>query len=109
MWQTPLDRSKIVLSRGIAKGSKGVIPCGGHDPPISTAGDKLAWKKAQNTLKKAKISLTINRATPKLSPFCTANVWLPRNDPSAATSLNHKIIANNVAKNPIVSSVPPLA
>jgi len=51
----------------------------------------------------------MNKATPKLSPFCTANVWLPMNDPSAATSRNHKIIANSVAKNPIVSSVPPLA
>ena len=42
--KAPLDNNKIVLSRGIAKGSKGVIPCGGQIPPISIAGDKLEWK-----------------------------------------------------------------
>jgi hypothetical protein len=51
----------------------------------------------------------MKRATPKLSPFCTAKVWFPKKDPSAATSRNHKIIANNVAKNPKVKNVPPLA
>jgi hypothetical protein len=56
---------------------------------------------------KKKTSLTINKATPKFNPFCTAKVWLPKYDPSAATSRNHKIIANNVAKNPKVNSVPP--
>ena len=56
----PLDNNKIVFNNGIAKGSKAVIPCGGHTPPISTAGDKLECKKAQNTLKKANTSLTIN-------------------------------------------------
>jgi len=30
-----------VLSKGIAKASKGVIPNGGQEPPISIAGDKL--------------------------------------------------------------------
>ena len=58
---------------------------------------------------KKKISLTINKATPRLRPFCTAKVWLPINDPSATTSRNHKIMANNVAKNPSDSNVPPLA
>lgn len=52
----PLDNNKKVLSNGIAKGSNGVIPKGGQVPPISIAGDKLEWKKAQNTDKKAKIS-----------------------------------------------------
>ena len=36
-------------------------------------------------------------------------MWCPRNDPSADTSRNHKIIANKVDKNPNVNSVPPLA
>jgi hypothetical protein len=40
--QTPDERSKKVLSKGIAKGFKGVIPIGGQIPPISIAGDKLA-------------------------------------------------------------------
>jgi len=64
---------------------------------------------AQKMLIKKKTSLTINKATPKLRPFCTANVWLPKNDPSATTSRNQRIIANNVAKNPINANVPPLA
>jgi hypothetical protein len=41
LWQTPLDNNKKVLSKGIAKGSKGEIPKGGQIPPISIAGDKL--------------------------------------------------------------------
>ena len=56
----PLDNNKKVFNSGIANGSKAVIPWGGHTPPISIAGDKLEWKKAQNTLKKAKTSLIIN-------------------------------------------------
>jgi hypothetical protein len=37
----PEDNNKIVFNNGIAKGSKGVIPCGGQTPPISIVGDKL--------------------------------------------------------------------
>lgn len=39
--------------------------------------------------------------TPRVRPFCTANVWHPRYDPSAETSRNHRIIANSVDRNPI--------
>jgi len=45
-------------------------------------------------LKKNNASDTINKATPILSPFCTANVWLPKYVPSDITSLNHKDIDN---------------
>jgi hypothetical protein len=58
-----------VFNNGIAKGSNGVIPCGGHTPPISIVGDKLEWKKAQKTLKKANTSLIINNTTPIVKPF----------------------------------------
>ena len=58
---------------------------------------------------KKKISLTMNRATPRLRPFCTANVWLPSNVPSATTSRNHRIMALSVARNPSRTRVPPLA
>ena len=58
---------------------------------------------------KKNISLTMNSATPRLRPFCTANVWLPSNVPSATTSRNHKIIAPTVATNPKATRVPPLA
>ena len=48
--------------------------------------------------KKNNASDTINNATPILSPFCTANVWLPKYVPSEITSLNHNDIDNIKAK-----------
>jgi len=45
-------------------------------------------------LKKNSASDTINKATPILSPFCTAKVWLPKYVPSDITSLNHNDIDN---------------
>ena len=72
--KAPLDNNKKVFNNGIAKGSKGVIPNGGQDPPISTAGDKLEWKKAQNIDKKANTSLTINNTIPSINPFFTCFV-----------------------------------
>jgi len=58
---------------------------------------------------KKKISLTMNNATPRFKPFCTANVWLPSSVPSATTSRNHRIMALTVAKNPRPTRSPPLA
>lgn len=60
----PEDNNNNVLSKGIAKGFNGSTPKGGHWPPISIAGDKLEWKKAQNIEKKANTSLTIKRTIP---------------------------------------------
>jgi len=51
----------------------------------------------------------MNKATPRLRPFCTAKVWLPNKVPSATTSRNHKIMALTVANNPKITRVPPLA
>jgi hypothetical protein len=70
----PDDNSKIVFNKGIAKGSNASIPKGGQLAPISIAGAKLEWKKAQNIDKKAKISDTINNATPIVNPVCTSLV-----------------------------------
>jgi hypothetical protein len=50
------------------------IPIGGHFAPNSMVGDKALWKNAQKIAKKNKASETINKATPILSPFCTAKV-----------------------------------
>jgi len=97
----------IVFSSGISYGDSGSIPCGGQCEPSSTVGARALWKKAQNRDRKKNTSLTMNRATPSVSPFCTANVWLPRYAPSAETSRNHRIIANRVARNPNVTSVSP--
>lgn len=47
MIKAPLDNNQIVFNNGIDKGSNGVIPIGGQDPPISIAGERLEWKKAQ--------------------------------------------------------------
>lgn len=58
---------------------------------------------------KKNTSLTMNKATPRLRPFCTANVWFPNNVPSATTSRNHRVIALTVVINPIATRVPPLA
>ena len=43
MINAPLDNNTTVVSNGIAKGSKGVIPTGGHCPPISILGTILEW------------------------------------------------------------------
>ena len=55
-------------------------------------GDKALWKNAQNIARKKSASDTINKATPILSPFCTAKVWLPKYVASDITSLNHSDI-----------------
>ena len=44
--------------------------------------------------KKNKASDTINKATPRLSPLCTAREWLPKYVPSAIISLNQNDIDN---------------
>jgi len=47
------DNNKInVFNKGTPQGSKGFILVGGHTDPISIAGDKLEWKKAQKKSKK---------------------------------------------------------
>ncbi len=58
---------------------------------------------------KKKTSLTMNKATPRFKPFCTAKVWFPKSVPSATTSRNHRIIALTVATKPKLRRVPPLA
>jgi hypothetical protein len=105
----PDDNRIIVFSNGISNGLSGSIPAGGQCAPSSTVGARALWKYAQKIEIKKNTSLTINKATPKLRPFCTAKVWLPKNDPSATTSRNQRIMANSVAKKPNSNSVPPLA
>ena len=91
---TPEDNKITVFNKGSSKGFIESIPNGGHFAPNSIVGDKALWKKAQNIAKKNNASDTINKATPMFSPFCTANVWLPRYVPSDITSLNHNDIDN---------------
>lgn len=82
----------MVLSKGNSKGFIALIPIGGHWAPNSTVGDNELWKYAQNIAKKNNPSETINKATPKLRPLCTAKVWLPKYVPSDITSLNQNDI-----------------
>lgn len=104
MIDAPEESSRIVFSRGISYGDSASIPVGGQCAPSSTAGARALWKYAQNRLTKKNTSEMINSATPRLRPFCTANVWHPRYEPSADTSRNHRIIANSVDRNPIPTS-----
>lgn len=68
----------ILYHAPLSKGFIATIPRGGHWAPSSTVGDNALWKNAQKTLKKNKASDAINKATPKLSPRCTATVWSPK-------------------------------
>ena len=74
----PIVLRFTVLSKGNSKGLTGSIPIGGHWAPNSIVGVKALWKNAQNIAKKNKASETINKSTPKFSPFCTARVWFPK-------------------------------
>lgn len=62
----------------LTKGFTGSIPAGGHWAPNSIVGVSALWKNAQKIAKKNKASETINKSTPKFSPFCTARVWFPK-------------------------------
>lgn len=75
--ETPEERRTAVFSRGTPKGSKGVMPVGGQQPPISGVGAKLAWKKAQKKPRKKKTSDVIKRIIPYRRPFWTGGVWCP--------------------------------
>ena len=96
---TPEDNKITVFNNGNSKGFTELIPSGGHLAPNSIVGDSELWKKAQNIAKKNNASDIINKATPILIPFCTANVWLPKYVPSDIISLNHKDIENITAIN----------
>lgn len=72
------ELSKIaVFNSGTEKGLRGSIPRGGQHTPISIAGDKLLWKKAQKKETKNKTSETINSKKPIFKPFTVAFVWKP--------------------------------
>ena len=79
-----------VLSKGTEKGFKACIPRGGHWIPISIAGDKLLWKKAQKKEKNNNISETIKRINPIFKPCKVLLVWKPWYVLSLITSFNQK-------------------
>ena len=66
---TPEARRTAVLRRGTLNGSKGMMPEGGQQPPISGDGARLEWKKAQKKPRKKKTSDVINKIIPYRSPF----------------------------------------
>jgi len=63
------DKSNMnVLSNGTPHGLKGSILFGGHTDPISIAGDRLEWKKAQKKARKNITSETMNKIIPERRP-----------------------------------------
>lgn len=105
--KAPEESNKKVFNKGTPNGFKGVIPCGGQLPPISTLGIREEWKKAQKIEKKARASLIMNKIIPRIIPFCTFWVWAPKKLPSITTSLNHKAIDEIVKQNPKFNKVLP--
>lgn len=91
---TPEDKRRAVFNKGTAKGSKGKTDKGGHAPPSSNVGTIAAWKKAQNHLKKNKISDPINNPIPHFNPSWTALVWSPSKAPSRIASRHHNKLTN---------------
>lgn len=72
------ELSKIaVFNNGTENGFKGSMPKGGQHTPISTAGERLLWKKAQKNETKNRTSETINNRNPIFNPFTVALVWKP--------------------------------
>jgi hypothetical protein len=86
---TPDDRSRIVFRSGMFKGSKGVIPFGGHNIPTSALGEMLLWKKAQKKDKKNSTSEAINSNIPVFNPFITSLWCSPCFIDSRSTSRHH--------------------
>jgi hypothetical protein len=60
-----------VFSNGICHGFIAIIPLGGQMAPISVAGFKLEWKKAQKNAKNNIASEVINKIIPNFKPFLT--------------------------------------
>jgi len=73
----PEESKIIVFNKGIWKALKGKIPAGGQFNPISMEGARLLWKNPQKKDKKKKISDTINKIIPILSPVYTIKVCKP--------------------------------
>lgn len=63
-----------VFRRGIWVGLNGMIPLGGHNVPISTAGLSLLWKNPQKNEMKKNTSDVINRIIPQRRPVVTSMV-----------------------------------
>lgn len=91
---TPEESNTAVLRRGTPKGSRGVMPVGGQQPPISGVGARLEWKKAQKKPKKKKTSEVMKRIIPNRRPFCTGGVWCPWKVPSRTISRHHWYIVS---------------
>jgi len=102
------DKSSInVLTKGTSHGDKTSIPFGGYIPPISWAGDKLEWKKAQKKAKKNIISDAINRSIPHLIPICTEAVCCPSKVASLIISLHQTNIIYKTVICPVKKQIKP--
>jgi len=103
------DKSNIkVLSKGTPQGLNAWIALGGQTEPISTAGDKLEWKKAQKKARKNITSETINKIIPERKPCWTVLVWCPLKVASLITSLHHTAIPQITINSPENKTTSPL-
>jgi len=100
---TPDPSNTAVFSKGTPNLLKGVTPVGGHTPPNSTLGDRLAWKKAQKNLRKNKTSETMNNFIPYRRPDCTTFVWNPIKPDSDITSPHHWTITSTIKTKPPIN------
>jgi len=69
---TPEERRRIVLRRGMLMGLKDETEVGGHLCPSSRVGETLLWKNAQKKETKNRTSDRINKTIPVFSPFITS-------------------------------------
>ena len=103
------DKSKMtVFNKGISKGEKTSIPCGGQTVPSSMVGANAEWKKAQKKPKKNITSDTTNKINPNFNPSCTAKVCCPSNVASTITSLHHPVADIATRKKPTSNNIDPL-
>ena len=85
----PESSRRQVFRRGTAKGFRGSIPTGGQVHPISGAGARALWKKAQKKAKKNITSDAMKRTIPVRSPWATCDVCIPWKTASRRTSRHH--------------------
>jgi len=99
--EIPEDNKTIVFNKGTEKGLNTKIPSGGQDLPISIAGARLLWKKAQKKERKKKISETINKIIPQRRPNSTMAECSPWKAPSYEISRHHWAITIRMMIRPI--------
>lgn len=93
---TPEDKRRIVLMRGILIGLNEWMAKGGQAWPISGIGEILLCRNPQKNETKNRTSETINRIMPVFRPFMTMGEWFPCLRDSRWMSRHHTNATPNV-------------